>query len=304
MPSLADRYLHRVVHLGADIAVLLGGYRQREETVGLLGAARIALHLADEPGQAVDKLRENAVLDLRNLLLGTKNLLLVFLQFGSDVALGVDECLFPDPFGRHLILVGVAHFDIVPEHVVETYFERRYSGGGAFSLLDAPQSIAAVCAERAEFVEFRVDSFGESRTFAKLDGGVGTHGAPDGVHKVRTVCHRPGNSAQFRRVTRCKRTPQGAARLQRVVQLACVARADPARPHLHHQPLQFPDSLQNFIRPLARGGIAEKVFHRVMTTPYFLKIEQREKNPVVEPPRPHRSRGVIEHIKQRHSLGR
>ncbi len=48
-------------------------------------------------------------------------------------------------------------------------------------------------------------------------------------------------------------------------------------PHLHHQPLQFPDSLQNFIRPLARGGIAEKVFHRVMTTPYFLKIEQREK---------------------------
>ena len=65
------------------MAVLLGGYRQREEeTVGLLGAARIALHLADEPGRAVDKLRENAVLDLRNLLLGTKNLLLVFLQFG------------------------------------------------------------------------------------------------------------------------------------------------------------------------------------------------------------------------------
>ena len=34
------------------------------------------------------------------------------------------------------------------------------------------------------------------------------------------------------------------------------------------------------------------------------EIEQREKNPVVEPPRPHRSRGVIQHIKQRHSLGR
>ena len=60
------------------------------------------------------------------------------------------------------------------------------------------------CARARGVRRVRVDSFGESRTFAKLDGGVGTHGAPDGVHKVGTVCHRPGNSAQFRRVTRCE----------------------------------------------------------------------------------------------------
>ncbi len=70
MPSLADRYLHKSRSpQGRTWRYFSAAIASEEETVGLLGAARIALHLADEPGQAVDKLRENAVLDLRNLLL-------------------------------------------------------------------------------------------------------------------------------------------------------------------------------------------------------------------------------------------
>ena len=41
-----------------------------------------------------------------------------------------------------------------------------------------------------------------------------------------------------------------------------------------------------------------------MTAGYFLKVEQREENPVAQTARTHRGGGEIEHVIERHSVGR
>ena len=54
----------------------------------------------------------------------TKYFLLVFLEFGAYISLGIDKCLLAYPFLRHLVTVRIGDFEVVSEDVVKTYFER------------------------------------------------------------------------------------------------------------------------------------------------------------------------------------
>ena len=67
---------------------------------------------------------EEPCLERQYLLLGTQNLLLVFLQLLRDIALGLCQRLLAHPLGRHLVLERVPHLQIIAEHVVIAYFQR------------------------------------------------------------------------------------------------------------------------------------------------------------------------------------
>ena len=205
---------------------------------------------------------------------------------GSDVALGVDECLFPDPFGRHLILVGVAHFDIVPEHVVETYFERRYSGGGALSPGCSAEHRGRVRGARGVR---RVPGRLLRREPDFCQAGWGRRDA-----RCARWCPQGPNSLpstrQWRAIPASHSLQAHAARPPHACSESCSWRVSrgPIRraPTFITNRSSSPTSLQNFIRPLARGGIAEKSIPPSYDDAVFPQDRATGKESVVEPPRP------------------
>ncbi len=97
-------------------------------------------------------------LDGLDALLGGEYLLLVFLELGGDVALGVDQGLLAYPLRRHLALVGVGHLDIVAEDIVVADFQARDAGGLAFALLYLLQVVFPLERHQAQLVKLLVDA--------------------------------------------------------------------------------------------------------------------------------------------------
>ena len=60
-------------------------------------------------------------------------------QLISDIAFGIHKGLLPDPFRRHLVLMRVAHFKVITEHIVEADLQRTDPGTLHFALLSLQQ---------------------------------------------------------------------------------------------------------------------------------------------------------------------
>ena len=76
-------------------------------------------------------------------VLGTQDLLFVFLEFFGNVAFSVDQRLLADPFWRNEVLEGVADFDVVAEHVVVADPERGDSRAFGLALLELQEIVLA-----------------------------------------------------------------------------------------------------------------------------------------------------------------
>ena len=118
-------------------------------------------------------------------------------EFGGDVALGADEGLFADPVGGHFVLEGVAHFEVVAEHVVVADFQRADAGGVALALLDVEQDLFAAVEGVAEGVEFFRHAGGDDIAFSQGRGRFGQEGALDPFRQRGAVVERfaPGLQA-------------------------------------------------------------------------------------------------------------
>ena len=110
----------------------------------------------------------DALFDHQHLLLGPEDLLLVFLQLLGDVAFGIGKGLLADPALGHLVLMGVAHFDIVAEDVVVADLERRDARRLALAMLDACQVILAVERNAARVVQLGVHAVGDDAALLNL----------------------------------------------------------------------------------------------------------------------------------------
>ncbi len=149
----ADFYFQRVVHHRAGVAPLACGLGKRGEAVQTAHRSGVLLDGGDVALQFGHQVGINAPLDGHNLLPGHHNLLFVLLEFGGYVALGPHQCLLADPVGGDKLPVGIAHLQIVAEHVVIADFERGDAGAFLFPLLDFQQDTLAVLQNVAVVVE-------------------------------------------------------------------------------------------------------------------------------------------------------
>ena len=85
----------------------------------------------------------------------------VRLEFLGDVPLGVDECLFADPFCGNLLFVGVADFEIVAEDVVVADLEALDAGSFYLALLDLEEVVFSVGLNSAQLVQLGVHTTGD-----------------------------------------------------------------------------------------------------------------------------------------------
>ena len=118
-------YLQHLVFgdYGTDIIVFAGCGGKRQQAVQPGYLVRIGLNGRDKLAQGLHQLCIKLCFQHQYLVLGAEYLFLIFFQFLRNVTLGIDQCLLANPLLRHFILVHVAHFDIVTEHIVIADFQ-------------------------------------------------------------------------------------------------------------------------------------------------------------------------------------
>ena len=104
----------------------------------------VNLYLRHELLNVYHKLVEEFCLKCHYLLVSTEYFLLVFLQFLSDIPLGLSQGLLSHPLCRYLVLIRIPNLQIVAEDVVVAHFQRCYSRSLALSLLYLEQISSAV----------------------------------------------------------------------------------------------------------------------------------------------------------------
>ena len=104
--------------------VLFSCLRSREQTVNMGNHIGILLYLGDIFLGSHHKLIEQLLFKRQDFVLCSQDFLFVFLQFLGNVALCLSQSLLTHPFLRNLILIGIAHFQIIAKHIVITYLQR------------------------------------------------------------------------------------------------------------------------------------------------------------------------------------
>ena len=135
MASLLDVDDGAVVDDGTVVVVFACCYGEGEEAVELCYGVGVLLKHGYELACPLDELGVELVFEGGYLFFCSEDFLLILFEFLCDVSLGLGECLLAYPFGWYEVLVGVAHFHVVAEDVVEADLEALYACGLCFSLL-------------------------------------------------------------------------------------------------------------------------------------------------------------------------
>ena len=158
MASLAD-FQHIVVgNDGAYIVVLARRCGKGEQAVQPCYLVRIDLNGRNELAQRLYQLCIELCFQYQYLVLRTENLLLVLLQFLGNVAFGIGKGLLAYPLCRHLVLMRVAHLDVVAENIVVAYLQTGNLCQFALALLYLQQIILAGVGNPAQLVQLGTDT--------------------------------------------------------------------------------------------------------------------------------------------------
>ena len=100
-------------------------------------------------------------------LLCAEDLLLVFLELGEDVSLGISQGLLARPVLGHLIFVGGAYLDVVAEDIIIGHLERRDARAFALASLELKQVVLAVGREATQLIQLTAHAWSDGRATTK-----------------------------------------------------------------------------------------------------------------------------------------
>ena len=147
-----------VVHDGTDVAVLLCALGEGQEAIKLCQERCILLNWSDVLGKRRNEFVEELCLEGKDAFLGPHDFVFVFLEFLGDVALSLSERLLANPFGRHLVAIGIANLKVVTEDVVVANLEALDTRGFYLALLHLQQVALALVGDMAQVVQFGIDA--------------------------------------------------------------------------------------------------------------------------------------------------
>ena len=159
-----------IIDDGAGVALCDRYLGERTEAVQLGDDAGILLQWADEAREAYKKLAIKTSFEAGDTLFGAEDLLLVLLELGEDVALGIGERLLACPVFGHLIIVGGAHLDVVAEDIIIGDLERGDARTLALAALELQEVFLAVGGEATELVQLAIHSWGDGDATTESGG--------------------------------------------------------------------------------------------------------------------------------------
>ena len=132
--------------------VLLGRLGKRQQTVEMSNDIRVDLYLRNKLLHTQNQVVEELRLERQNAVFCTQDLLLILLQLLCYIALGLRQRLLAHPFCRHLVLIRVAHLEIIAKHVVIAYLQRRDARLLSLTLLNLQQIVLTTISNLSQFV--------------------------------------------------------------------------------------------------------------------------------------------------------
>ncbi len=128
---------------------------------------------------------EQVVFQLVDAFLRAEDFLLVFLQLGSDVALGVLESLLALVIARDSLAVCMGDFDVVAKHLVEADFQAWDAGAADLVGLEAGDPLLAAAGDLVQFVQLRVVAAPDHAALLGADRRVVHQGGVQHLTQVR-----------------------------------------------------------------------------------------------------------------------
>ena len=239
----------------------------------------------------------DALFDDEHLLLGAEDLLFVLLQLLGDIAFGVGQRLLADPRLRHLLLMGVAHLDIVAEDVVVADFQRRNARRLALALLDAGQIVLAVEGDAAQVVQFGVHAVGDHAALLNLVvERIGIDLAGDAVAHPFQQVDLSGQCVQLRVVGRFERGLEQLDGEKRVFQLHQLAGRDARRGDARSDTLHIPHQRHLFAHDVGQIGVPDEFLDHVQPLPDLHGVLDRHGDPPFQQTAAHRRQRTVDDV--------
>ena len=119
MTAADDQQFAAGGEFGTDVAAVGGELCERGEHVHLRDGGGGLAQAHGVRGDAVADVDEELAFDFSDALVGGEDFALVFFQFGSGEAFGVDESLLALVVGGREMQIGFRDFDVVAEDAVE-----------------------------------------------------------------------------------------------------------------------------------------------------------------------------------------
>ena len=292
----------RIIHIRTDITITFSYLGKREQTVQTTDQVRIHLDRRNIFGKTKHQFVKETGFQRKYLLFRSQYLFFVFFQFFGNITFGIHQSLFAYPSGRDFVLVGVTHFDIIPENIVETDFKARYTRLFYFPLLYLQEIIFTRISDCTQLVKLGVHA-------------CRNHAAPvqQGRRIVVDLFFYPvtdqGTGIQlFADTAKARLIACRTSLLDRLdgtkgdFQLYHFAGRDATDRYFGNNTFQITDLFQLLFQQFFHFGMAEKIFHYVLALMDRFHILQREQYPTAQHTRSHRGNGLVQHIQQARPL--
>ena len=278
---------------------------------GLLGKARQHVQLGQDAAVALDV--RNGLLDAADefpvqarfqrvdAVLGREDLFLVGLEFLGDVTFGVHQGLLADPLRRHLVLVGIAHLDIIAENVVVGNFEGGNPGAFGFPLLHLEEVILSSGGKRAELVQFGIHAGADDRSLADLNGRFRIHHPLDFGEQFLAVAEAPEQF--FQGFGTGQALLDGPDERQAPAQLHYLARIGFSGGHTAQDAFHIPQLTQIHLGFLQDFRGLGEVLHNIVAGVQLLQVHDGHRQPLTQHTCAHGTGTFVQGLHQRHAIG-
>ena len=297
--ALAYVELQAVVDHRAHVVVVFGHLGKAHKAVELGDEVGVDLYLGDELLHGRDELGEELLLEGENLLVGTQNLLLVLLELLGNVALCLCQRLLAHPLGRHAVLEGVAHLEVVAEHIVVAHLERGDARLLNLALLNLHEILLAVVRYVAQVVELGAVASGYHVALGHELWRVGLYLALYALSQALAEIELLADALQGDIVGVGAGVLDGLYRHEGVLELDHLAGRHAAHCHLGDDALEVAYAMELVIDQHAEVGGTEEAVDHVEPLAYGVDIAEREDQPASQHAAAHRGDGAVDDIEQR-----
>ena len=300
MAALADVQHFGVVEFRPAVLPLQGLLGKARKDIDLGQNAAVGLDGGNLLLDLADKRRIQLRLNGIDAILRREDFLLVLLEFLGDVPFRIHQRLLANPLRRHLVLVGVAHLNVIAKNVVVGNFQGRYARALRLPLLHLQEVVLAAGAQGAELVQFRIYAGADDRALPHLHGGFRGHHAPDFLQEFLAVAQALELLGQG--LGALQPFPDGAGQCQAAAQLHHLPREGFSRGNAAQDALHVPQLAQVHLRIVQNLRIFREVLHTVIAGLQLLPVQDGHGQPGTQQTGAHGAGALVQGLHQRDAV--
>ena len=168
MAAVFDIDGHAVINLRAAIIILPGGQGKRNQHIEGGQHAGILLNMAHILSHKGYQVGKQLLLQHLQAALGSQNFLFVHFKLFGDIALGIHQGLLAYPLGWHLVLMCIAHLQVVAKHLIVGNFQRADAGALYLPVAYLHQVVLAGISDAAQLIKLGIYSVFDDASLLQL----------------------------------------------------------------------------------------------------------------------------------------